>query len=150
MAELETIEEYHDVVAYLLNNHNYRGKDYWLGALNPGLLWIWSNSARPVNPNTNLTTFNKPASSDNVNTTKITNVSNATITQAPVTSSPFPTNGMEIKGTGRCLRLSYNPSLYTYNYTGQECQSRFHYLCEYKEKSLSNEISRLAKELNLN
>lgn len=26
------------------------GYDYWTGALNPGLLWIWSNSARPVVP----------------------------------------------------------------------------------------------------
>lgn len=24
------------------------GKDFWTGGLNPGLLWIWSNSARPV------------------------------------------------------------------------------------------------------
>lgn len=26
------------------------GHDYWTGGLNPGLLWIWSNSARPVVP----------------------------------------------------------------------------------------------------
>lgn len=25
------------------------GKDFWTGGLNPGLLWIWSNSGRPVN-----------------------------------------------------------------------------------------------------
>lgn len=24
------------------------GHDYWTGGLNPGLLWIWSNTARPV------------------------------------------------------------------------------------------------------
>ncbi|KAK9721613.1 hypothetical protein QE152_g20815 [Popillia japonica] len=24
------------------------GRDFWTGGLNPGLLWIWSNSARPV------------------------------------------------------------------------------------------------------
>lgn len=26
----------------------FSGKDFWVGGLNPGLLWIWSNSARPV------------------------------------------------------------------------------------------------------
>lgn len=26
------------------------GYDFWTGGLNPGLLWIWSNSARPVLP----------------------------------------------------------------------------------------------------
>lgn len=26
----------------------FKGKDFWTGGLNPGLLWIWSNSARPV------------------------------------------------------------------------------------------------------
>lgn len=26
------------------------GYDYWTGGLNPGLLWIWANSARPVVP----------------------------------------------------------------------------------------------------
>lgn len=29
---------------------HYVGHDYWTGGLNPGLLWIWSNSARPVVP----------------------------------------------------------------------------------------------------
>lgn len=27
---------------------SFSGKDYWLGGLNPGLLFIWSNSAKPV------------------------------------------------------------------------------------------------------
>lgn len=26
------------------------GYEYWTGGLNPGLLWIWANSARPVVP----------------------------------------------------------------------------------------------------
>lgn len=26
----------------------FLGKEFWTGGLNPGLLWIWSNSARPV------------------------------------------------------------------------------------------------------
>lgn len=28
----------------------WTGYDYWTGGLNPGLLWIWANSARPVVP----------------------------------------------------------------------------------------------------
>ena len=48
LAELETIEENQDVIAYIQSNAFLRGKDFWTGGLNPGLLWIWSNSARPV------------------------------------------------------------------------------------------------------
>uniref|UniRef100_A0A2S2QMU7 C-type lectin domain-containing protein n=1 Tax=Sipha flava TaxID=143950 RepID=A0A2S2QMU7_9HEMI len=29
---------------------SWTGYDYWTGGLNPGLLWIWANSARPVVP----------------------------------------------------------------------------------------------------
>jgi hypothetical protein len=32
-------------------NLTFTGKDFWTGGLNPGLLWIWSNSARPVASN---------------------------------------------------------------------------------------------------
>lgn len=32
-------------------NWTFTGKDFWTGGLNPGLLWIWSNSARPVASN---------------------------------------------------------------------------------------------------
>lgn len=45
---METIEENQDIIAYIQNNAYLRGKDFWTGGLNPGLLWIWSNSARPV------------------------------------------------------------------------------------------------------
>lgn len=45
---METIEENQDVIAYIQTNQNLRGKDFWTGGLNPGLLWIWSNSARPI------------------------------------------------------------------------------------------------------
>ncbi|RZC35888.1 uncharacterized protein BDFB_012988 [Asbolus verrucosus] len=48
LAELETIEENQDIIAYIQSNPHFRGKDFWTGGLNPGLLWIWSNSARPV------------------------------------------------------------------------------------------------------
>ncbi|XP_032511835.2 uncharacterized protein LOC116766191 isoform X1 [Danaus plexippus] len=37
------------VLAWMLADTDRRGVDYWTGGLNPGLLWIWSHSARPVN-----------------------------------------------------------------------------------------------------
>ncbi|KAF7279768.1 hypothetical protein GWI33_006753 [Rhynchophorus ferrugineus] len=48
LAEMETIEENQDVIAHIQSNSHLKGKDFWVGGLNPGLLWIWSNSARPV------------------------------------------------------------------------------------------------------
>ncbi|KAJ8916154.1 hypothetical protein NQ315_016293 [Exocentrus adspersus] len=48
LAEMETIEENQDLITYIQSNQNLRGKNFWVGGLNPGLLWIWSNSARPI------------------------------------------------------------------------------------------------------
>ncbi|XP_065163292.1 uncharacterized protein [Atheta coriaria] len=48
LVELESIEENQDIVTYLQSNSQLRGKDFWTSGLNPGLLWIWSGSARPV------------------------------------------------------------------------------------------------------
>lgn len=74
LAEMETIEENQDIIAHIQMSPHLRGKqtvsfyrlkkcllwcsgkDFWTGGLNPGLLWIWSNSARPV------TTKNGPPS----------------------------------------------------------------------------------------
>ncbi|XP_045471045.1 uncharacterized protein LOC123678197 [Harmonia axyridis] len=53
LAEFETIEENQDIISYIQNNDYLRGKDFWTGGLNPGLLWIWSNSARPVSSGKN-------------------------------------------------------------------------------------------------
>lgn len=58
-------------------------------------------------------------------------------------SSEFP----EILGDGRCLRLSYNPSLFNYGYTGTDCGTKQHYMCIILDKTLDNEIKRIAKEL---
>uniref|UniRef100_A0A182QMC0 C-type lectin domain-containing protein n=1 Tax=Anopheles farauti TaxID=69004 RepID=A0A182QMC0_9DIPT len=149
LAEFETVAEFQDVVAYILNNPVNRGKDFWLGGLNPGLLWIWANSAKPVNPNTNLSSItagSKPAKG----TTKLngTETSQGTkIVNDPTVSNKQPT--LEITGTGRCLRLSYNSGLYTYGYRGEDCSAQFSYVCELKDKSLDNEISRIAKQLKL-
>ena len=38
-------------VSIFLVEYLFTGKDFWTGGLNPGLLWIWSNSARPVHSN---------------------------------------------------------------------------------------------------
>lgn len=42
------------IITYFTFNHMCLclriGYDYWTGGLNPGLLWIWANSARPVVP----------------------------------------------------------------------------------------------------
>lgn len=37
-----------NLVTVDIKNFHLVGKDYWLGGLNPGLLFIWSNSAKPV------------------------------------------------------------------------------------------------------
>lgn len=86
------------------------GKDFWTGGLNPGLLWIWANSARPVSSNT-------------------TDTSNT------------------IKGSGRCLKLAYNPALRSYAYKGAECSERIPYFCEHEENSTSRALERIAKFL---
>uniref|UniRef100_A0A182K969 C-type lectin domain-containing protein n=1 Tax=Anopheles christyi TaxID=43041 RepID=A0A182K969_9DIPT len=155
LAEFETVAEFQDVVAYILNNPVNRGKDFWLGGLNPGLLWIWANSAKPVNPNTNLSsiaTNAKPGSKGTA--TKTTNLSNNNGTDASgatkiVNNNPSASKQptLEITGSGRCLRLSYNSALYTYGYRGEDCSAQFSYVCELKDKSLDNEISRIAKQL---
>ncbi|XP_044751144.1 C-type lectin domain family 12 member B-like [Coccinella septempunctata] len=48
LAEFETVEENQDIMNHIQANEYLRGKEFWTGGLNPGLLWIWSNSARPV------------------------------------------------------------------------------------------------------
>ncbi|XP_050535864.1 CD209 antigen-like protein B [Daktulosphaira vitifoliae] len=50
LLEFETKEEQVDIMKFLTSDKYLRGYDYWTGGLNPGLLWIWANSARPVVP----------------------------------------------------------------------------------------------------
>ncbi|KAL1455220.1 hypothetical protein WDU94_009331 [Cyamophila willieti] len=49
LVEFETKEEFVEVITHLLADKHTRGNDFWTGGLNPGLLWIWANSAKPVN-----------------------------------------------------------------------------------------------------
>ncbi|XP_032688678.1 oxidized low-density lipoprotein receptor 1 [Odontomachus brunneus] len=51
LVEFDTIEETQDVIAGIMSNSKLKGKNFWTGGLNPGLLWIW-NSGRPVREDT--------------------------------------------------------------------------------------------------
>lgn len=104
----------------------FSGLDFWTGGLNPGLLWIWSNSARPIIENSTT------AASIPVNTTQAT----------PTTY---------IYGDGRCLALAYDPPIRSYIYRGLDCSIKYKYVCEKAEDKtkLSNEIERVAKKLRL-
>lgn len=106
-----------------------------------GLLWIWSGSGRPVNPNANISTFANKTDSINKVPVKVLNQSGSRNETTLTTGFP------EILGDGRCLRLSYNPSLFNYGYTGHDCSGKQHYMCVILNKSLDNEIKRIAKEL---
>uniref|UniRef100_A0A1B0A0I7 C-type lectin domain-containing protein n=1 Tax=Glossina pallidipes TaxID=7398 RepID=A0A1B0A0I7_GLOPL len=156
LAEFEKPSENEDVMAYLVNQPQHRGRDYWLGGLNPGLLWIWSNSAKPVNPHTNLTSIalahhdsaaigNDTAANNIDNDEKIVDKPNNTVT----TTNEDVGNNDDVKGHGRCLRLTYNSAKHAYYYYGNECTSRHNYICEYEDKTLDNKIKKIARELNL-
>ncbi|XP_044729987.1 oxidized low-density lipoprotein receptor 1-like [Chrysoperla carnea] len=109
LVEFETIEERESVISYIQSWSYFKGRDFWTSGLNPGLLWIWSGSAKPV--------MNKP-------------------------------NSSEIRGSGRCLGVVYDPSYRRYNYRGVDCSMPQYFICEQEDKTLSNGISRLAKQLN--
>ncbi|XP_043251501.1 C-type lectin domain family 2 member L [Colletes gigas] len=55
LLEFDTNDEKRDVLASLQSNSKFKGKDLWTGGLNPGLLWIWASSAKPVYQNTKQT-----------------------------------------------------------------------------------------------
>lgn len=52
LVEFNTIEESQDVVEGLMSDAKLKGKNFWTGGLNLGLLWIWASSARPVHHDT--------------------------------------------------------------------------------------------------
>lgn len=172
LAELEGLNENNDIAAYLLNHQqllNGHG-NFWLGGLNPGLLWIWSSSARPVNPNVNLTQIHnstQPAGSaiapkvstkiNNDNKKAIVNKkgqshtnSTSTITEKKPTETPkIATNDIDFKieGNGRCLGLSYKYNKHIYQLYGLDCTSQQKFICELPEDHIDNEIDRIAKRL---
>lgn len=153
LAELESLNENSDIIAYLLNHHQlYKGhNNFWLGGLNPGLLWIWSSSARPVNPNVNITMIQNVNHGNKFNSTlnKITTNGSTQGTTSHTTMQPNhdASANLEIEGNGRCLNLVYNAAKHMYKFHGMDCMSKRQYLCEIHDKKLSNEISRISKQL---
>ncbi|CAK9819013.1 C-type lectin domain family 4 member A [Anthophora quadrimaculata] len=55
LLEFDTKDEKRDLFASLQTNSKLKGKTFWTGGLNPGLLWIWASSAKPVYQNTKQT-----------------------------------------------------------------------------------------------
>lgn len=55
LLEFDTNNEKHDIIINLQTNSKLKGKTFWTGGLNPGLLWIWASSAKPVYQNTKYT-----------------------------------------------------------------------------------------------
>ena len=102
------------------------GRDFWTGGLNPGLLWIWANSARPVT----VTGHNN-------------HTSNA------INNPGGGGGGEEIQGNGRCLKLAHNPATRQYNYQGGDCSARYRFICQLEEPSASRALSRIRKALNI-
>lgn len=176
LAELEGANENNDIAAYLLNHQSLASElngNFWLGGLNPGLLWIWSTSARPVNPNVNLTQIQNSPSPSVVShitpkvSTKIDNHSkkaiinkkggssaNATATGSTTTKKPVEISkkiateeDYRIEGNGRCLGLSYKANKHIYQMYGLDCTSQQKFICELPEDHLDNEIDRIAKKL---
>lgn len=157
LAEFEKISENEEIMAYLLNQPNHRGRDYWLGGLNPGLIWIWSNSAKPVNPNMNLTSIAMSHKEGITTPTKDSETESNTIDVdsdkedkgAENKNESILNNTLEIPGQGRCLRLAYNSAKHAYNYHGQECTTRQSYICEHEDKTLDNKLKKIARDLKL-
>lgn len=151
LAEFETIAEFDAVISFLQNSIIKKESSklsYWLGGLNPGLLWIWSSSARPINPYVG----NTPAATGSNSTQKI---GKDDVNKKPTTIDPLKAeNLVEIKGNGRCLNVMYNATTdgdggnkkkFKFEYFGEDCNVRHGYLCELQNRDLENEISRASK-----
>lgn len=126
LLEFDSYKEYYDVGLYLKNNKKYKKHNYWLAGLNPGLLWIWSSSAKPIN------SFKNELSTDKSDA---------------ITIDSKDTNLTDIQGSGRCLSYSFNSTSKNYIYFGQNCNLKMGYLCKVFDLTVENEISRLAKNL---
>ena len=121
----------------MTKTHKKNKYNYWLGGLNPGLLWIWSSSARPVNPFVNLTSFEK-MDGDQMKTNETTTPT--------TTATEKGSNAVEIKGNGRCLNLSFNSTSFSFEYYGQDCNIKQAYICELQaQTNISNEITKMMK-----
>lgn len=172
LAELEGPNETNDMTAYLLNHQQHLNGhgNFWLGALNPGLLWIWSSSAKPVNPNVNLTQIHNSTQSVSVIpkvTTKIQidkkdKIKDTNSTVPPtkiiiekkveatkITTKPSKDQEVKIEGNGRCLGIVYKSDKHIYQMYGLDCNGRQRFVCELPEDDIDNEIDRIAKKLHI-
>lgn len=127
LLEFDSYKEYYDVGLFLKSSKKYKKHNYWLAGLNPGLLWIWSSSAKPVN------SFKHELSAEQSDAIAI---------------DSNDTNLSDIRGSGRCLSYSFNTTAKTFIYFGQNCNLKMGYLCKVYDLTVENEISRLAKSLN--
>lgn len=126
LLEFDSYKEYYDVGLFLKNKKKYKQHNYWLAGLNPGLLWIWSSTAKPVN------SFKNELSAEKSDA---------------ITVDTNDTNLSDIQGSGRCLSFSFNSTAKNYIYFGQNCNLKMGYLCKVYDLTVENEISRLAKSL---
>lgn len=176
LAELDGSNENNDINAYLLNHQQHLNGhgNIWLGGLNPGLLWIWSTSARPVNPNVNLTQIHnstqstlangtpkvatkiKSDSKKTANNKKGTSDNNSTVPASSgkkivettkITNTPTNDGDLKIEGNGRCLGLSYKTDRHNYQLYGLDCNGKQRFVCELPQDHIDNEIDRIAKKL---
>ncbi|XP_048005442.1 uncharacterized protein LOC125241148 [Leguminivora glycinivorella] len=117
LLELEAEPERRQLLAHLLSDHKIKALDWWTGGLNPGLLWIWSNSARPVSGGTG------------------------------AAGAAGAAGNVTVVGDGRCLALVHDPAARSYVYRGQDCGLKHRYVCEKGEDKakLSNEIETVSK-----
>lgn len=146
LAEFASAREFKAVAEYLAANGTMStSTSYWLGGLNPGLLWIWSSSAKPVNSAANLAAFGAHSSSSNRNSTTV-------IPPKAVGAEPKPQkerNVFDIQGNGRCLSLQFNRTLSGFEYLGEDCSRPHGYVCEMRNRRVENEISRVFRALRL-
>lgn len=118
-----------------------------MGGLNPGLLWIWSSSARPINPFVNL----NAATGNSSNSTQRIEKDDGAAGNNKKKPSTKAENLVEIKGSGRCLNVMYTTTTnesskkLNYEYYGEDCNVRHGYLCELQNRDLENEISRASR-----
>lgn len=147
LAEFTNSREFKAVGEYLAANGTRSAtSSYWLGGLNPGLLWIWSSSAKPVNSAANFAAFGAQYGSIRNSTTVIPpKAVTAGVEQNPQKER----NVFDIQGNGRCLSLQYNRTLRGFEYMGEDCSRPHGYVCEMHNRRVENEISRVFRALRL-
>ena len=134
------------------------------------MICVRSSSARPVNPNVNLTQIHNSTSQSVVShvqpkvSTKIENNSkkaainkkgsstNTTKTDTQkehveTSKSIINNEDFKIEGEGRCLGLSYKSNKHIYQMYGLDCTSQQKFICELPQDHIDNEIDRIAKKL---